>query len=650
MGTDVSGIDESANGLADVLQVKRRVSEMLRAILEKDPDEWNLQIGGDEPGCIYVQGVQEDDGCIHLELVHASVAARPLGDQECEFLKQTGWQPPDDDIPNYWVFLEADEWTPPTTALFLAESLDRVYHAFHPRVTDGTVSVMPMDLAVEVMGDDEPMVAIRMPGDHEEWEPVWREGELEAVDSPEDDRLLESILAPEGPSRSEEAPGDEVRHLHESSGRQEAPNAADIDEGAAYLRTILERILELDPPWWALHLGGEDPGPMFIQGEHERDGALRLELVNQDVAGRPLGLREVIFLAEEDWSLPRGHVPHFYQFLEPNFWSPDEAAELLVRSMSAVYHVLDRGVVDASITVRPYDVANQLGIDDSWVIDVMDDEERGDTYLCWVPPQLEYLDNSADRARETPLSGEGAAVSIEDGRDGWNLSDVEELHQFCDRSNLPRVAVPSGVEALYRHSDFHVWSSSPTASPWFVYGFGEVGPEAGRFSEYVRPRPDPFFMFGVVGHGINSYGLGLVARGEFHAVAIQSGWGEAYRPASDTPDAAFMVSAWNGTLVNLEKCAPGGALLVIYSDFRDIRRCFQFHDDPGDDMWISSGDSADWLSDGLGPWWEPLPISADGAVIGWDSPRWPWPSSEPSDATRTLLQLLAQRHGRGQRG
>ena len=178
MGADVSGIDESAKGLADVLHVKRRVEEMLRAILESDPDEWNLQIGGEEPGPIYVQGVQEDDGCIHIELVHESVAARPLGNQEREFLEQAGWQPPDHDIPNYWMFLEADEWTPSTTAPFLAESIDRVYHAFDPRVTDGTVSVMPMDLASEVMGDDEPIVAIRMPGDDEEWEPVWRSGEL----------------------------------------------------------------------------------------------------------------------------------------------------------------------------------------------------------------------------------------------------------------------------------------------------------------------------------------------------------------------------------------------------------------------------------------------------------------------------------------
>ena len=178
MGADVSGIDESAKGLADVLHVKRGVAEMLRAILERDPDEWNLQIGGDEPGCIYVQGVQEDDGCIHLELVHESVAARPLGNQERDFLEQANWQPPNDDIPNYWVFLEAGEWTPADTALFLAESLDRVYRAFDPRVTDGTVSVMPMDLAVEVMGDDEPMVAIRMPGSDEEWEPVWVAGEL----------------------------------------------------------------------------------------------------------------------------------------------------------------------------------------------------------------------------------------------------------------------------------------------------------------------------------------------------------------------------------------------------------------------------------------------------------------------------------------
>ena len=190
----MSGIDESARGLTDVLHVKRRVSEMLRAILKADPDEWNLQIGGDEPGCIYVQGVQEDDGCIHLELVHESVAARQLGNEERDFLEQASWQPPNDDIPNYWVFLEAGEWTPPDTALFLAESLDRVYHAFDPRVTDGTVSVMPMDLAVEVMGDDEPMVAIKLPGNDEGWEPVWREGELEAV--PADEVTPRPVLEP----------------------------------------------------------------------------------------------------------------------------------------------------------------------------------------------------------------------------------------------------------------------------------------------------------------------------------------------------------------------------------------------------------------------------------------------------------------------
>lgn len=174
MGADVSETSGSADFIAELLDTKRRVEAILTRILEIDTDQWNLQIGGEDPGPIYVQGIQEDHGCIHIELVHESDAGRPLGDIEKEFLKFAGWRPPDEDIPNYWMFLEESEWTPATTSSLLVESLDRVYHAFDPRVTDGTVSVMPLEVAGQVMPDDYSAVAVKLPGAGQEWEPVWR--------------------------------------------------------------------------------------------------------------------------------------------------------------------------------------------------------------------------------------------------------------------------------------------------------------------------------------------------------------------------------------------------------------------------------------------------------------------------------------------
>lgn len=107
MGADVSETSGSADFIAELLDMKRRVEAILTRILEIDTDHWNLQIGGEDPGPIYVQGIQEDHGCIHIELVHESDAGRPLGDIEREFLKFAGWRPPDEDIPNYWVEGEA---------------------------------------------------------------------------------------------------------------------------------------------------------------------------------------------------------------------------------------------------------------------------------------------------------------------------------------------------------------------------------------------------------------------------------------------------------------------------------------------------------------------------------------------------------------
>lgn len=60
----------------EIRRSKQHVKDILIRILALDLEEWVVQIGGEEPGPIFVQGLQGDGGCIHIELVHERVGAR----------------------------------------------------------------------------------------------------------------------------------------------------------------------------------------------------------------------------------------------------------------------------------------------------------------------------------------------------------------------------------------------------------------------------------------------------------------------------------------------------------------------------------------------------------------------------------------------
>jgi hypothetical protein len=154
----------------------------------------------------------------------------------------------------------------------------------------------------------------------------------------------------------------------------------------------------------------------------------------------------------------------------------------------------------------------------------------------------------------------------------WSLSSLDELYRWCDDLFLPRASVPSDVISLYRHAEFDVWSSRRDVSPWLVYMFGGHPLRGVSFEDLLSPGADGCFLVGIAGHGINSYGLGVVAKGTGYGVAIQAGWGAAYRSPSDTALGAGLIASWNAALNRIEHgpAPEGDETLILFSNYRGI--------------------------------------------------------------------------------
>lgn len=205
-------------------------------------------------------------------------------------------------------------------------------------------------------------------------------------------------------------------------------------------------------------------------------------------------------------------------------------------------------------------------------------------------------------------------MSASEEADEWYASSLDEMFAFCDKLNLPRIRIPRGVKSIYKSADFDVWCSQPDASPFLVYGLHLVGPDAAMFAELMSGSAKPFFMFGVAGHGMNSYGLGILSSGSNYSIAIQSAWGSVYRSAEDGPRGALMVSAWNQAISALDRCDAEWGPLIVSSDFRQIQLYCVPSFDPNDDLAYvpvaerQDGDES-FAEPGIGPWWREVPLS-----------------------------------------
>lgn len=98
----------------------------------------------------YVQTLQEDDGALTLEAVSNEYIDPPLGLDAINTLRELGWTAPDGEeegLPNFRIFLEADEVEPGQVARFLVATLRDVYLV----TPKDSFQLEPMELFVQVV-------------------------------------------------------------------------------------------------------------------------------------------------------------------------------------------------------------------------------------------------------------------------------------------------------------------------------------------------------------------------------------------------------------------------------------------------------------------------------------------------------------------
>lgn len=77
----------------------------------------------------YIQTLREDEGALTIEASSNAFVDPPIGADAINTLLSMGWELPDaeDGLPNFTIFLEADEVEPGKVARFLVETLRRVF-------------------------------------------------------------------------------------------------------------------------------------------------------------------------------------------------------------------------------------------------------------------------------------------------------------------------------------------------------------------------------------------------------------------------------------------------------------------------------------------------------------------------------------------
>jgi len=129
------------------------------------------------------------------------------------------------------------------------------------------------------------------------------------------------------------------------------------------------------------------------------------------------------------------------------------------------------------------------------------------------------------------------------------------------------------------------WNS---ASPWkfeacymldsFMFEVSDSDPEASNLGaripyEYVRQDRDDYFMCAQRGHGLNSYGLGIVAQFGGLFISQQTGYGGVYMQSPEK-DVTRHMKAYNRLIAPLEKFNSSVSTGVLFSDYRSYAAIF----------------------------------------------------------------------------
>jgi len=156
----------------------------------------------------------------------------------------------------------------------------------------------------------------------------------------------------------------------------------------------------------------------------------------------------------------------------------------------------------------------------------------------------------------------------------WLKPSPKAFQKMRDQLANEAISVPNVPRwlshQLREHRDGWAWATDPQIDPWAVYSlFGEAAPS--QLDALLSSSQPDFWLAGQRGHGINSYGFGVVSRVGPLFVAHQHGWGGVYM---DAERATSMVngglSAWNSTLDAVSASINESLrVAVVYSDYRN---------------------------------------------------------------------------------
>ncbi len=154
---------------------------------------------------------------------------------------------------------------------------------------------------------------------------------------------------------------------------------------------------------------------------------------------------------------------------------------------------------------------------------------------------------------------------------------LSKMNETLEQSQLVPPIVPRWMaQDLREHSEGWAWSTDPEIDPWAVYSlFGEASePQLERLLEPQRPD---FFLTGHRGHGINSYGFGVVARIGPLFVAQQHGWGGVYMDENySRANVNGANEIWGTTMRAVTRLLNEELrIAVIYSRFRGHAQIWQ---------------------------------------------------------------------------
>lgn len=254
----------------------------------------------------------------------------------------------------------------------------------------------------------------------------------------------------------------------------------------------------------------------------------------------------------------------------------------------------------------------------TWLLSGYDGPDR----MAWTSEVFGVITRLA-----TLLEGATAARAewSPDGDQRWEWSSW-----WWRDMELVAPVIPAAVDKpLLVSGEAEVWSTTTRYPSWTVYGPFNL---AESFSRAVESNTvGDLFMAGYAGHGINSWGLGIVASFDAFLVTIQVHYGGAYASSGYRETAMHMIGAWDMFVASVEALRRADPeqrpdrprWLVHYSDFRGAARV-SIRDEEQPPEWELGG-------------WTPIL-----SVPQWDSDTAPEPLADPTawPAERALAEGL----------